>query len=573
MKITKIKHGLAWAIMVTALGLVGCGGSSSKDGSPTPPVAGGGNNNGGDGGNNTGGDGDNNNGGDGDNGGADDVQLSTGIFVDGPVAGVSYTTSPGNRSGITNVRGEYDYAEGDKVSFRIGGIVFPEITAKGTVTPLDMGGEGATPASVQVVNILRLLQTLDEDGDPENGISITTGTAEKLAEVAITDFSESLDANSAAAIKTSTGLDLVDDIEAMEHFENSIKSLLAGSWLYVEEDGGRNLLTFLPDVGEYLISHDFHDGETQAAGTAEHGSYTWNIASGEIKVDLIAHSDAEGGFIEGSSRTMKLTINGDTLTLIVGEDGQAKFTAVKSSQSSLVGGWFLDEPEAENRNILTIFPDNHYVIAHTNNQDADGERVLAQSSEWGSYKKLDEARIEINAPVVETDGEGGLYNEDEESHTFDLVRAQANGDLEFVDAGEDESFAFRRLGAFPFTLSDGATERTVMLTRRAGSFQNEVNATYTLHFRDQDEQATLTLAASGSGNLAMSDGERPVTEWQVNSAGTLIFKEQFIDEEEATEWRISPVAGKSGKTVLVEIGKAGADTPEGYIESYLMDLE
>src|SRR5690554_4352793 len=175
MKITKIKHGLAWAIMVTALGLISCGGSSSKDGSPTPPVAGGGNNNGGDGGNNTGGDG--------DNGGADDVQLSTGIFVDGPVAGVSYTTSPGNRSGITNVRGEYDYAEGDKVSFRIGGIVFPEITAKGTVTPLDMGGEGATPASVQVVNILRLLQTLDEDGDPENGISITTGTAEKLAEV------------------------------------------------------------------------------------------------------------------------------------------------------------------------------------------------------------------------------------------------------------------------------------------------------------------------------------------------------------------------------------------------------
>src|SRR5690606_18600253 len=150
------------ALIAGTLGLSACG--DDDDDRYVPPATGGG-------------------------GGADD-NLSTGVFVDSPVAGVNYSTDPGGHSGITNGKGEYRYEDGDSVTFSVGGIKFPTVEAKGKVTPLDMGGEGADLTSSVVLNVLRVLQTLDSDGDPENGISISEETRDALASVEITDFSE-----------------------------------------------------------------------------------------------------------------------------------------------------------------------------------------------------------------------------------------------------------------------------------------------------------------------------------------------------------------------------------------------
>lgn len=534
MKITKIGQGLAWVLLMAALGLVGCGGGSSsksRASSSAPPATGGGG---------------------GGGGGGSAPQTITGVFVDGPVAGVSYTTTPGGKSGVTSAEGEYDFIEGDKVTFSIGGIVFPEVEAKGTVTPLDMGGEGADLFSPVVRNILRVLQTLDDDNDPENGISISAEVAAKLNAVDITDFSDDFDSSGAVdAIEDATERPFVEDIAAAEHFTKSLNNLLAGSWLYVEKDGGQNLLTFLPSLGEYLIAHDFDDGESQKPGTVEHGSYEWDVSSGQITVNLIGHSDGSGGFISGTTRTMSLSINGDTLTFVVGDDGEAVFKAVRSATNELLGAWFLYEPEdpdegwEENLNVLTIFPNNEYVIVHSNNQEPQDGVVYAQSSEWGTYTVSAGGAVQFNKPRVETDGEGGLYDEDASSRF--RLSPELNGDLNFLELDEDEpeSFAFRRLDSFSFTLSDGENEREVVLTRRDGPFQNEVDAEYVL--TEGGAALTLALSEDGTGTLDSGAEQHSVTEWQVNSAGTLMFKAG------ESHWWISPVMGKSGNTVLVEL--------------------
>ena len=62
----------------------------------------------------------------------------TGVFTDSAVAGIQYQTQPGNKSGQTNAFGEYDYVEGDTVTFRIGDTQLPAVTATGRVTPADM---------------------------------------------------------------------------------------------------------------------------------------------------------------------------------------------------------------------------------------------------------------------------------------------------------------------------------------------------------------------------------------------------------------------------------------------------
>lgn len=105
----------------------------------------------------------------------------TGVFLDSPVSGISYATA--TQSGKTNAKGEFSYVAGENITFSIGSIQLPAVAAGATVTPLHIAK--TTDVNNQVVsNILVLLQSLDEDGNPANGITIS---ATALAQ-AITNF-------------------------------------------------------------------------------------------------------------------------------------------------------------------------------------------------------------------------------------------------------------------------------------------------------------------------------------------------------------------------------------------------
>lgn len=115
------------------------------------------------------------------------VTTYTGKFIDAAVIGINYKTA--EEAGITNADGEFIYRSDEKVTFSIGDIVFPEVLADAVITPLNIFVT-TDINNIAVVNALRLLQTLDEDGIPENGITILS-EAHQLALGVIVDFTSS----------------------------------------------------------------------------------------------------------------------------------------------------------------------------------------------------------------------------------------------------------------------------------------------------------------------------------------------------------------------------------------------
>ena len=123
------------------------------------------------------------------------VSGETGYLLAGtPVAGVAYTTP--TQAGVTGLDGSFQYAEGERVRFAIGATELGEVVGKATVTPFDLAGspvlQGIRIAWALrdendplngVINLALLLQSLDQDGTPGNGIVITRGVAELLTQV------------------------------------------------------------------------------------------------------------------------------------------------------------------------------------------------------------------------------------------------------------------------------------------------------------------------------------------------------------------------------------------------------
>ncbi len=106
----------------------------------------------------------------------------TGTLLDSAVGGVSYNTSS-NLSGLTNTNGQFQYRSGDQVTFTVGETVLGEVKGGELITPVELAGTNNT-ADRRVINISRLLQSLDQDGDQTNGISISPATRSMLAQQA-----------------------------------------------------------------------------------------------------------------------------------------------------------------------------------------------------------------------------------------------------------------------------------------------------------------------------------------------------------------------------------------------------
>ena len=97
---------------------------------------------------------------------------TTGIFTDAAVAGIAYVASSG-AAGTTDERGSYKYNHGDTVEFKLGSMILGKVKGAPIVTPIELAADNGN----RLQNILVLLQSLDMDGNPENGISIPADAA------------------------------------------------------------------------------------------------------------------------------------------------------------------------------------------------------------------------------------------------------------------------------------------------------------------------------------------------------------------------------------------------------------
>lgn len=106
-----------------------------------------------------------------DGSGVDPGGEATGRFLDSPVEGLSYES--GSYSGVTEADGSFTYKDGSAVRFAIGDIVLGDGNGKSIMTPVDLVSGARDETNPTVTNICRLVLTLDDDGNAENGGQIT----------------------------------------------------------------------------------------------------------------------------------------------------------------------------------------------------------------------------------------------------------------------------------------------------------------------------------------------------------------------------------------------------------------
>jgi hypothetical protein len=165
------------------------------------------------------------------------VIIRDGHLIDAPVQGVRYVS--GSISGITGAAGEFQYEVDNTVRFFIGDIALGEATpGKAVITPLDLvpGGTLDTPA---VINIARLLQSLDAvPGDDVISVPASLRSAavhsndSVAASIRFLDFADETAFVNAASqlIATLTAsypftAVLVDADSARQHLSQSVKRL------------------------------------------------------------------------------------------------------------------------------------------------------------------------------------------------------------------------------------------------------------------------------------------------------------------------------------------------------------
>lgn len=96
---------------------------------------------------------------------------ATGRLLDTAVGGAAYVAPSG--SGITDEKGTFNYNHGDTVEFKLGSLSLGKAKGAAIVTPMELAGDSDN----KLQNLLILLQSLDVDGNPNNGISIPANAA------------------------------------------------------------------------------------------------------------------------------------------------------------------------------------------------------------------------------------------------------------------------------------------------------------------------------------------------------------------------------------------------------------
>ena len=255
----------------------------------------------------------------------------TGIFLDSPVINIGYRTETQN--GVTNPLGEYKYLLGETVTFFIGNLDFPSTPATGVVTPLNLANT-QDPRNDVVVNMIRLLQTLDKDGEPSNGIEITN-SAKTVAIQVDFNLSPANFSTSSSVMTLITNADqdvvvteLVSINDAVAHFEIT----LAG--ITVLSNASLNGNYFLVGQSTDLLETNAESFMWKNAMTFDGSggcSFIGSVEKGAILNSTTGIPEIFVGTPDNGSCTYSLANNG-TLTI----DGQSSY-AVSSDTNTIIG--------------------------------------------------------------------------------------------------------------------------------------------------------------------------------------------------------------------------------------------
>lgn len=158
-----------------------------------------------------------------------------GVFGSTPVSGLHYRNGD-TAPKTTDEHGQFNYSDNQRMAFSIGDLELGSAPGADTITTLDLTNDASSAHDPRVANKLALLQTLDADGDLNNGIQITKVIQQEVsANADILDFDQSWEDFSTALQTVVTHLEnagafsdtdpraraITDVTNATEHFNRA----------------------------------------------------------------------------------------------------------------------------------------------------------------------------------------------------------------------------------------------------------------------------------------------------------------------------------------------------------------
>lgn len=240
-----------------------------------------------------------------------EATTGTGYYIDSAVSGVSYTC--GTQSGVTGEDGSFTFDVGQSCTFKLGDIMLRSVNADNLQNQVKIVEDR--------VEVARMLQTLDKDGNPDNGITIEANVVAAMKSGGITALPDDDDKIAAVyeAIKSVEGYtgEVKTAQEAETHLakaqSSQLRELLAGKTFYdagyggscESVEGGQEEC----DEGDYLDKTVFNADAT---------SITWTSVDGESI---------------GESGTVTISIEGNRL---ITSDGDFHLFASQNSDYILI---------------------------------------------------------------------------------------------------------------------------------------------------------------------------------------------------------------------------------------------
>ncbi|GAB4118927.1 MAG: hypothetical protein Fur0026_08600 [Sideroxydans sp.] len=276
----------------------------------------------------------------------------TGVFIDAPVANINYQTATQN--GTTNANGEFKYLAGENVTFSIGSMVLPSAPARERVSPMDLANT-ISPIDLKAINIARVLQALDNDGNPANGITIPASAA--AAAPAIADFANTpaLDSAVAAAF---AGVTMPTSAVAQTHMLNTLGGGIVGTWALTDSFAS-------PQLIDYSGIHFFPDGTfayaifdpTLGAGNGSGMEYgTYSFTSNQLTLTVVTDLNGAAKGISGIANPLTVGYaNVGNDAVITYPDGTTDtLTRLPSNTAGYVGTWKSINPANNGVSILVL---------------------------------------------------------------------------------------------------------------------------------------------------------------------------------------------------------------------------
>jgi|GEM_PF-146208 len=388
-------------------------------------------------------------------GGNDFGPATTGKFIDSPVKGIFYSSAPNTTTiadlPLTDATGNFAYLEGQTVSFYFGSFKIGSALGNSIVTLDDLLSSGNAKT-----NVARLLLTLDEDQNPNNGISLSQLVIDKALalDVSLSDFDIDptvFDSSEASLFAQNANDDdrvLVSALDADDHLEKTRKDLSDGTFDFdggadTDGDGVNDAVDACPETASGLAV----DADGCALDEAEQDSDQDGIKNGQDNCPAIANpnqldtdSDARGDAcdldddndgvldseeVENGSNPLLVDSDGDGVA-----DGDDAFPSDDSESLDTDGDGIGNNADEDDDNDGLSDADEQSLGTDPLRPDTDSDGVSDSEDAFpnDATESVDTDSDGIGNNADDDDDNDGLSDADEQSLGTDPLRADTDSD-------------------------------------------------------------------------------------------------------------------------------------------------